>query len=51
MRQTIALAAARAAALVAAPAAVERISTKLGNGGPRVRARTTNGSVRVREIR
>lgn len=29
----------------------DRISTKLGNGGPRVRARTTNGSVRIREIR
>lgn len=28
----------------------DRISTKLGNGGPRVRARTTNGSVRIREI-
>ena len=27
----------------------DRISTKLGNGGPRVRARTTNGSVRIRQ--
>jgi hypothetical protein len=26
-----------------------RITTKLGNGGPRVRATTTNGSVRIRE--
>ena len=28
-----------------------RITTKLGNGGPRVRAVTTNGGVRIREIR
>ena len=28
-----------------------RITTKLGNGGPRVRAITTNGAVRIRESR
>ena len=28
-----------------------QISTKLGNGGPRVRAMTTNGAVRIRETR
>lgn len=28
-----------------------RITTRLGNGGPRVRAMTTNGSVRIREVR
>ena len=28
-----------------------RINTKLGNGGPRVRAITTNGAVRIRESR
>lgn len=28
-----------------------RISTKLGNGGPRIRAITTNGAVRIRETR
>jgi hypothetical protein len=26
-----------------------RITTKLGTGGPRVRATTTNGGVRIRE--
>lgn len=28
-----------------------RITTKLGNGGPRIRAMTTNGGVRIREVR
>jgi hypothetical protein len=28
-----------------------RITTKLGNGGPRIRAVTTNGGVRIREVR
>ena len=28
-----------------------RITTRLGNGGPRIRAMTTNGGVRIREIR
>lgn len=28
-----------------------RITTKLGNGGPRIRAITTNGGVRIREVR
>lgn len=27
-----------------------RITTKLGNGGPRIRAMTTNGGVRIREV-
>ncbi len=27
-----------------------RITTKLGQGGPRIRARTTNGSVRIRQL-
>lgn len=28
-----------------------RINTRLGTGGPRIRATTTNGSVRIREVR
>lgn len=28
-----------------------RITTKLGQGGPRIRATTTNGAVRIREVR
>jgi hypothetical protein len=28
-----------------------RITTRLGNGGPRIRAMTTNGGVRIREVR